>query len=89
MALHGADCWECFDPDDVKPEAKSAFNGCSYALDLGNARWGFGGLEGGRGRGTGGGRELKGGEEGRRGGGVWERAGWRGGIHFQKIKVRL
>jgi hypothetical protein len=38
MAAHGADCWECFDPDDVKGDAKSALNGCSYALDLGNAR---------------------------------------------------
>jgi hypothetical protein len=39
LPAHGADCWECFDPDDDKPDGKSAFVGCSYALDLGNARW--------------------------------------------------
>ena len=36
----GADCWECFDPDDAKPgHGRCALAGCSYALDLGNARW--------------------------------------------------
>ena len=34
----GADCWECFDPDDAKGGEKCALAGCSYALDLGNAR---------------------------------------------------
>ena len=42
LAASGADCWECFDPDDVKEGARTALAGCSYALDLGNARWGRG-----------------------------------------------
>lgn len=39
MASVGADCWECFDPDDIKPGERDSLQGCSYALDLGNARW--------------------------------------------------
>lgn len=45
MRFVGGDCWECFDPDDARdgegPASKeSAMLRCSYALDLGNARWG-------------------------------------------------
>lgn len=35
LAAHGADCWECYDPDELKGQALIR---CSYALDLGNAR---------------------------------------------------
>ena len=44
MQSVGGDCWECFDPDDAAggegPGSKeAAMLRCSYALDLGNARW--------------------------------------------------
>jgi hypothetical protein len=41
----GGDCWECFDPDDAvdgegAASKAAAMLRCSYALDLGNARFG-------------------------------------------------
>lgn len=45
----GGDCWECFDPDDAGGEGEgaraAAMLRCSYALDLGNARYDNRGLK--------------------------------------------
>lgn len=42
LAAVGGDCWECFDPDDdptTGNKSEAAMLRCSYALDLGNARY--------------------------------------------------